>query len=566
MSEVITMRIIKRVWMFVFVLCLSASPLWPGSSLAQSPERRAAKSGDPVNLAMSAEQRAAFRAARTVRVISEISYKEATDIKILARGAISPTAFTQPFEEIARATLEPSGVRLVSGGSGAAADLTFRVRGSFEETLNSLTLQFGGGQASMQVGGLGARWQGTLTVSAPNVPDYAVSFAGQAQSPDRQSKEYLDRQYDQMEITMHVSKGALEAMLAYGSYAFAVTEVMGQAHGSEPLLASLNNTERHAAFRAAAARTLGTVNGEGTLERLLEALKDKVPLVRAGAAEGLGRLGDGRALQPLLEALRQPDETLQASAATALGMLGDQRAIEPLIEATLKNASEKVSEIASEALGQLGGASAVDALISSLQDKSATTRRRAIRALGRLRDPRAVEPLTAAAKDQDPGVREAAVLALGQSKDQRSVGALLEALKDPVTTIRSAAATALGQSRDARVVEPLLAALTDTNASVRSSVIKALGETGDRRAGPRLLPILQEKDASIRQVAAESLRLVCDASCVEPLIAALKDKEARVRAAVAAALAQLTDQRFGEDRKQWEKWWKQNKKASSPTP
>jgi HEAT repeat protein len=77
---------------------------------------------------------------------------------------------------------------------------------------------------------------------------------------------------------------------------------------------------------------------------------------------------------------------------------------------------------------------------------------------------------------------------------------------------------------------------------------------------------MQEKDASIRQVAAESLRLVCDASCVEPLIAALKDKEARVRAAVAAALAQLTDQRFGEDRKQWEKWWKQNKKTSSPTP
>jgi HEAT repeat protein len=557
------MRITKGFYMFTSLLYLSLNALGPGASLAQGPDRPGVK---PENLVMSAQQREAFRAAKTLRVISEISYKESSDIKILARGAIAPTAFTQPFEEIARATLEPSGLRLVSGGSSASADLTFRVRGSFEETLNSMTFQFSGGQATMQVGGLGAQWQGTLTVSAANVADYAVSFAGQAQSPDRQSKEYLDRQSDQTEITMHVSRGALEAMLAYGSYAFAVTEVMGQVHGRERLLASLNDTERHAAFRAAAARTLGAVGGEGTLERLLEALKDKVPLVRAGAAEGLGRLGDQRALQPLLEALRQPDETLQASTATALGTLGDQRAIEPLVEATLKNASEKVSEKASEALGQIGGPSAIDPLVAALQDKSASTRRRAIRALGKLHDPRAVEPLVAAAKDQDAGVREAAVQALVRSKDPRSVEVLLGALKDPSTSIRSAAATALGQSRDARAVEPLLAALTDTNASVRSSVIKALGELGDRRAGPRLLPLLQEKDTSIRQVVAESLGRVCDASCVEPLIAALKDKDVRVRAAVAGALAQLTGQRFGEDRKQWEKWWKQNMKTPSPGP
>ena len=89
---------------------------------------------------------------------------------------------------------------------------------------------------------------------------------------------------------------------------------------------------------------------------------------------------------------------------------------------------------------------------------------------------------------------------------------------------------------------------------------------GDRRAGPRLLPLLQEKDASVRQVAAESLGRVCDVSCVEPLIAALKDKQPPVRAAVAAALVQITSQRFGEDRKQWEKWWKENQNAASKAP
>ena len=44
------MRIIKRVSLFVCLLCLSAGALWPERSLAQGPERRAFKSGGPENL------------------------------------------------------------------------------------------------------------------------------------------------------------------------------------------------------------------------------------------------------------------------------------------------------------------------------------------------------------------------------------------------------------------------------------------------------------------------------------------------------------------------------------
>ena len=44
------MRIIKRVCMFVSLLCLSVSALWPEGSLAQDKQRRAFKSGGPENL------------------------------------------------------------------------------------------------------------------------------------------------------------------------------------------------------------------------------------------------------------------------------------------------------------------------------------------------------------------------------------------------------------------------------------------------------------------------------------------------------------------------------------
>jgi hypothetical protein len=73
---------------------------------------------------MSTEQRERFRAARTVRVISEVSLGETTGIQVIARGAISPAAFTQPFEEVTRAALEPA----VSGwpAAGAAPPPTLR--------------------------------------------------------------------------------------------------------------------------------------------------------------------------------------------------------------------------------------------------------------------------------------------------------------------------------------------------------------------------------------------------------------------------------------------------------
>ncbi len=513
---------------------------------------------------MSTGQRAAFRTAHTVRVISQISHKETPGIVVMAPGAIAPGAFTQPFEEIARNTLEPSGLRVISGPDSATADLTFRVRGSYEETLTSMTLRFGGARPTVSVAGLGARWEGTVTVSAPNVPDYTVSFEGEADFPGRQGKQHLDREQDQTQIVMQVSQAAIHALLAYGSYAFAITEVMGQIHGPEPLLAMLNDTERHQAFRAAAARTLGAVGSEGSFERLMQALNDQVPDVRAGAAEGLGRLRDPRAFDPLLKALQKPGERMQASAASGLGALGDKRATGPLVDATLKNSSDVVSGKAAEALGQIRDASASETLCTALQDKSPNTRRRAARALGTLGDPGAIPPLMAAAKDQDASVRLAAVQALGAAKNPRGTEALVGALKDSDGSVRSEAALALGRSGDAQALEPLVAALAVSDTSFRGAVIKALGELGDRRAGPQLLPLLRDKDISTRQSAAASLGRVGDASCFERLLATLKDKSPQVRSAAAGALEQLTRQRFGEDRKQWGKWWKQNKKSFSP--
>jgi len=90
--------------------------------------------------------------------------------------------------------------------------------------------------------------------------------------------------------------------------------------------------------------------GAPAVEPLIQALKDKDPVIRFGAADALGGIGDKRAVEPLIEALKDEDAAVRAWAALALGNIGDERAVEPLTKA-LKD--EAVRRLAEEALEKL---------------------------------------------------------------------------------------------------------------------------------------------------------------------------------------------------------------------
>jgi len=578
------MRMFKSVCRFTFLFCLSLSAWCAQTSLAQAPESPAGKTTE--NLVMSAEQRAAFRAVRTVRVVLEVSAAKQENLLQPPQSQYTPTSFIQPFDQATASVLDKVGV-VVKGrvpddqdlgtkvvrDDGGPVDLMLHVQATVETRANSVSFGLSGGRiVAVQYQGLGTRWKGTVTATARNVPPYKLSFESDTATPnpDKEITIMIDNpEASKLAFQVSASFAAIKALLAVGSYAAAIQDLLGQTHGREPLLAVLRDTQNASWWRGTAVSTLGLLGGEDTADILLGMLSDAAPEIRAGAAEGLGRLGDRRAVEPLLKALHDNDPGVQARAARALGRLGDPRATEPLIELTLSDVIDEVSVRSAEALARLTDPSAIKGLVAALQDKSEKTnerRRRAVRALGNLTGPQTLEPLAAAVKDQSVAVRKEAVKALSKLDDPRSADILMDALRDSSPYVRSASATALGQIRNPRAVEPLMAALADSDASVRSKVIKALGEIGDRRATARILPLLQEKDASIRLAAADSLTRMCDASCVEPLITALKDKDVRVRAAVATALAQSTGQSFGEDRKQWEKWWKQNKQTTSRTP
>lgn len=216
-------------------------------------------------------------------------------------------------------------------------------------------------------------------------------------------------------------------------------------------------------------------------------------------------------------------------AAQALARIG-QPAAEPLIDA-LATEDADVRQYASWALGEIGDARAVGALVSMLMDKSPVVRKRTAKALGKIGDSRATEPL-------------------------------IPLLTDDNADVRGEAARALGKFADRRAVEPLISALSRER---RGAVVWALGEIADPRAVDHIIPVLSDDNADLRSVSATALRKIKDPRAVGPLIAALEDRDGRGRweiSAIVAALRELTAQRFGDDLAKWREWWEQNKTVS----
>ncbi|MCI0410227.1 MAG: HEAT repeat domain-containing protein, partial [Acidobacteria bacterium] len=122
-------------------------------------------------------------------------------------------------------------------------------------------------------------------------------------------------------------------------------------------------------------RTPGLDSGyrQGTLDWLLQALRDKDSDVRRAAAHALGAVRERAALEPLLEALRDEHSGVREAAAQALGNLGEGPALEPLLEA-LRDEDSDVRFAALNALLGLAKQAALDPLLQALRDGDAFVR------------------------------------------------------------------------------------------------------------------------------------------------------------------------------------------------
>jgi HEAT repeat protein len=158
----------------------------------------------------------------------------------------------------------------------------------------------------------------------------------------------------------------------------------------DALLAMLHSekAQRSARLRSATAKALGQTRNPGVTPELVSLLLDEGEHsdVRLFAAIGLGEARDEGAVPAVAQLLRQRSSAaLQVRAVVALGEIGGTSCIEPLVSA-LRSDQWVVRENAADALGKIDDESVVDPLVACLSDRRQRVRLRAAQALARVGD------------------------------------------------------------------------------------------------------------------------------------------------------------------------------------
>src|SRR5262249_29192574 len=151
--------------------------------------------------------------------------------------------------------------------------------------------------------------------------------------------------------------------------------------------------------------------------------------------------------------------------------------------------------------------------------------------LGDIGGSSAVQTLLSYVRHPQPEIRAAAASALGSTGDSTALGTVREILHDPAPEVRAGAAEGLGHCGSAGIPD-LLELLKDLNDRVRYEAVCSLGKLCALRPVPAsmeplvpelidgLLSVLQDDYDQVRYFAAEALEKLCDPRSIPGLIAA----------------------------------------------
>jgi HEAT repeat protein len=286
-------------------------------------------------------------------------------------------------------------------------------------------------------------------------------------------------------------------------YAAEALGIIGDKAAVEPLMAALQGDRRN---RSVVAAALGTLGDPRAVEPLIAGLQEGGhDWERQAIVQALGKLRDPRAADALVgviehEAREAPGHArgeVTRAAVEALLKIGDPRTIEPLT--TLLHQGQFA---AAEVI--MGLLPPTDPLTQAWCAVASRDWKRAVD-LGQV----AIRPLIKGLETFGASfLREASAKALGEIGQAESVEALIAALQDKDVGVRGAAAAALGKTGDARAVEPLVACLHDVDEYVRTPAARALGEIGDPRALNALAMASRDRVLMVREFAQEAIQAI----------------------------------------------------------
>jgi HEAT repeat protein len=268
----------------------------------------------------------------------------------------------------------------------------------------------------------------------------------------------------------------------------------------EPLIKALKNSDK--TIRREAALALGGIGDTKGVDPLIELLNANEHGVSWAAALALGNFNDPKAAKALVNALRFKNGYLRSRLSEPLLRMGPL-AVDYLIIA-LNDKDAEVRGQAAMILGYIKDLRSVEPLMNALNDENSEVRKNAAIALGFLKDPKSIKSLISAWNDEDSEVRveaSKALIKIGTS----AIQPLLSALNNKNSYFRWRAAWCLGVIKDPAAVEALLDRLNDKVSEVKWMAIDALGEIGIKEVAEKLSNMCNDEDAGIREKVKSSL-------------------------------------------------------------
>ncbi|MFX0101374.1 MAG: HEAT repeat domain-containing protein [Candidatus Hodarchaeota archaeon] len=281
-----------------------------------------------------------------------------------------------------------------------------------------------------------------------------------------------------------------------------------------------------------------SIFGDRSFEALVKLLKRKNPVIRDITVKLLGRLGDTRAVDPfLIQATGDESWFVQEMATQALGKLGGDKAIQKLASMLNEFPAGLLTSI-SLALIEIGEP-VLDSLIPILNSENEVISIATVKVFEGIGGNKAIKILTQALNDERSSVREHVVRALGELGATEAIDHLIRSLEDEDPKVQRKTIEALNKLKDKRAVEPLVGMLLARNKLVRYDAGNALAQLGWQ-------PSNNEDTTRFLFAREEWEKLVAmgDAA-IETMLLALNDDDKHIRERILPSIA-MADVTFND--------------------
>lgn len=258
----------------------------------------------------------------------------------------------------------------------------------------------------------------------------------------------------------------------------------------------------------------------------------------------LGWSGDERALAILLSHLGQPE----TSEVAAQALIDFGAAAMPSILSALQNEEEdEIIALLLRVVNMIGGSEAIPSILPFLDHDNPMIRRLAIETLGEIPDASAIDYLLTKLDDPDVASQQAAVnsvsaLVTAFSEIQGTVLAKIrKLLQSPSVPMKLNSLSVYVNIQGEGYHDGLLLASKESDAVIRQKAVSLMGKFGEERFADQLVLSLADESTAVRLAAINAIVRHRPQTGLEPLISALDDHDIWIRTAAAQALGEYRD-------------------------